>query len=126
MEEKEQRRFSRIVFHTTVEIVKRSFAITGELRDLSLKGAFVICREKIPVGQSVNLVLHIGEPEQALKLLINGKVARTTSEGMAIDFQSMDIDTFSILKEIIAYNLGTEERTREEILRYLQSKSSRQ
>lgn len=126
MGEKEKRRFSRIVFHTLVEIVKKSFAIPGELHDLSLKGAFVNCREKIPVGQSVNLVLYLGEPDQGLKLLINGKVVRTTPEGMAIDFQSMDIDTFSVLKEIIAYNLGTEEKTQEEILRYLQSKNSKQ
>lgn len=125
MTEKEQRRFSRIAFRTTIEIIKKSVSVIGELKDLSLKGAFIVCREKIPVGQSIKVILHLGEPENPIKLSIDGRVTRTNPDGMAVEFESMDLDTFSMLKELVSYNLGSEEITREEILRYLTSKINR-
>ncbi|MCX7821862.1 MAG: PilZ domain-containing protein [Syntrophobacterales bacterium] len=123
MVEREQRRFTRVIFHAKAEIsTKVSISISGEVKDLSLKGAFIVSNEKLPVGQKVEISLQLPGSEPSISISVKGKVVRTTPEGMGIDFESMDIDTFYVLKEIVAHNLGSEEKAREEIIRYLQNK----
>jgi len=121
MTEKEKRRFTRVDFKTTAEVVKGTISIIGEIKDLSMKGVFVVSKEKLPVNQRVEISILLSGPEPPLKVTITGKVIRTTPEGMAIDFESMDIDSFNTLKEIMAYNLGDSEKVRKEVLKYLQT-----
>lgn len=120
--EKEKRRFTRVNFKTTAEIVKGSILISGEVKDISMKGAFVISKEKLPVNQRVEISIFLSGPEPPLKVTITGRVIRITPEGMAIDFEGMDIDSFNTLRKIVAYNLGDEERVRKEVLEYLQTR----
>lgn len=120
MVEKEQRRFTRISFDAKIKVTKGTIVITGKARDLSLKGLFVICREKLPVGQNVEVDIELSGLKQFPKVSVEGHIVRITPEGMGIDFDSMDLDSFIALKEMIAYNLGNEDKLRKEFIRYLQ------
>ncbi|MEJ5299472.1 MAG: PilZ domain-containing protein [Thermodesulforhabdaceae bacterium] len=122
MEEKERRRFTRVGFRTTAEIVKGSISISGEVKDLSLKGAFVVSKEKLPVNQKVEISIYLSGAENPLKVTVMGKVVRTTPEGIGVDFEGMDLDSFNTLKEIVSYNLGSEDTVRKEVFEYLQDR----
>lgn len=126
MVDKEQRRFSRVDFHTRAEITKGTISIKGDVKNISLKGAFVASNEKLPTGQNVDILIELTGLKYPLKVSIKGRIVRTTSEGMGIDFDSMDLDTFTTLKEIVSYNLGNDTKPREEILRYLEERINKE
>jgi len=103
---KEKRRHIRVDFATRVVINAGSVQIEvpGDSRDLSLKGVFINTEQKLPVDTrcSVRIFLSCGFDEVELKM--KAKVARVDDHGLGISFDSMDLDTYTHLRNIMRYN----------------------
>lgn len=104
----ERRKYPRVAFSTTIniqiEIEENCVEVTGDSRDLSLKGVYIpdIGGYSIDTKCEVNIILS-GSVEN-IQLRIRGRVARADKNGLGIVFDSMDVDSYSHLKNIVKYN----------------------
>ena len=99
--EQEKRKRSRISINLNVIINFDGFKINTQTIDISLKGIFCKPHESVKAGKICSVLIWLTEEE---KIEVKGQVVRSTSDGMAIDFQKMDIDSFSHLYRLIRYN----------------------
>ena len=104
----ERRKHSRVGFTTAVFIVseagEKPFDLQGNSRDLSLKGLFVSTKKKIPCGAKCSIKVYLNGGVDKIELLMKGTIVRITDTGMGIVFDSMDVDTYSHLKNLVSYN----------------------
>ena len=84
-------------------------------RDISMKGLYCTCRRHLPEGSPVTVKLVLTGTSSELKLRIEGHVVRRDEDGMAIFFDSMGLDAFIHLKNILYFNSGDPEKIDREI-----------
>jgi len=112
----ERRRNVRVIFRTSVSVTEtgegaRTVSVEKEgTRDISLQGLYVLTSEPFPAGTECMVNLRLTGSSSDLQLDILGTVVRTDDTGMAIKFESMDIDALIHLKNILYYNSGDPER----------------
>ena len=101
----EKRKSVRVGFETriTLRTHDSEISLQGSSRDLGLKGIFVKTGEDIAVGTPCQSEITLSGVSE-IDLLIQGTVARRTPSGLGIAFDSMDLDTYAHLKNIIRYN----------------------
>ncbi len=106
--DKEKRRGTRVDFSTQIILLvdgsDSESQIEGSSKDLSLKGIFINTTEEIPVGSKCNVKVFLTGMIEAIALQMQGEVVRKTPSGIAIDFNLMDIDSYTHLKNIVQYN----------------------
>lgn len=102
----EQRKRTRVEFRTTADVKATGANALGmQTRDLSHKGVFVLGELPLKVGQSCGVTIQLGRAAGDSPVLhMEGKVARITDEGVAIDFVSMDPDTYMHLRNLVLLN----------------------
>jgi PilZ domain len=104
----ERRNHQRVDFLTALNVIieteDKKIEVTGDSKDLSLKGIFITTDEKAPVGSLCSVKVFLSGSKDELALHIQGVVARTEKNGLGINFDSMDVDSFTYLKNIIKYN----------------------
>lgn len=115
----ERRNFSRVLFQTTVVVQSPVGNADGEIVNLSLGGLLLKTPERLPVGVDVDVRVSISGTTSELQLKLMGRVARHTDDGIGIQLRGMDLDSFIHLKNIIAYNMGQEEKVMEEFLEFM-------
>lgn len=106
--EEDRRKHSRVGFTTAIQVTfetgENPFDVTGNSRDLSLKGLFVRTKTKFPCGVKCSIKAYLTGGVDKIELLMKGTIVRITDTGMGIVFDSMDVDTYSHLKNIVSYN----------------------
>ena len=109
----EKRRFTRVTFPIEVELVPEGASIIrGDLLDISLLGAFVICQARLSLGTLCTFqVSLIGGPS----LSIQGTIIRDTPRGMALEFQSIDLDSYHHLQRLVVLNADNPEKVEQEL-----------
>ena len=101
----EQRKRTRVEFHATADIQATGARVLGmRTRDLSHKGVFVLGDLPLEDGQKCGVTIQLGDDETSPVLHMEGRVARVTAEGVAIDFVSMDPDTYMHLRHLVLLN----------------------
>ncbi|HDL90551.1 MAG TPA: PilZ domain-containing protein [Thermodesulforhabdus norvegica] len=119
----ERRRFSRVQYRVLGVInVKGCVPIKGEIDNLSLKGAFVRAKPTISIDTPVELEILASSSSSELKLKVDGRVVRTEEYGVAIEFTKMDIESFTYLKDIVAFNAGNLDKINEEFHEFLRER----
>ncbi len=117
---REKRQNLRVVFRVecTVEPMVEGLEPfkADSTRDISLKGLYVETAKRLPVDTPCTLRLRLSGTTSELILTIKAKVVRTDGQGMAFLFESIDIDSFFHLKNILYYNSGDPARIDEEIV----------
>ena len=71
----------------------------GKSRDLSLKGLYVECARRLPVGARCRVTLRALHPED--EIVIEGQVARVDAGGMAIEFERVPPECVELLQELV-------------------------
>jgi len=101
----ERRQFWRAAFHSTVQLVDASGTTPAELVDISLRGALI----KVPPGWAG----RIDNPCQIkLKLaddaviLMRSVVAHVEGRRIGLRCESIDIDSITHLRRLVALNAG--------------------
>ncbi len=105
----EKRKHPRVGFATQIKIHLeangKKISLEGNSRDLSLKGVFINTDiGELPIGTMCNINIYLSGGIDEIVLFIKGSVVRSNNVGTGIVFDSMDVDTYSHLKNIVYYN----------------------
>ena len=114
----ERRKKTRVHFRTQVIIKTEKSEIVAEANseDISIKGVYVNTEKKIPVGTPCDIEILLTGTSTRLALTINGVITREDSSGLGITFDSMDLDSYIHLKNIIMYNASNPDDIEKEML----------
>jgi hypothetical protein len=110
-----RRRFTRIPFHAPAEIGVGDAAVTGQVLDLSLKGALV----EVPVsatglpGDPCTLVIRLGPGEALVRM--DGKIAHRGEGRIGVCCSQIDLESMEHLRRLVELNLGDDDLLRREI-----------
>lgn len=102
---------TQVVLKTDVSEIKAG----ANSSDISTKGIFISTGEKIPTGTSCDIEIVLSGTTSRLALNIKGVVARQDKDGLGIMFNSMDVDSYLHLKNIVMYNAKDPEAIEEEM-----------
>jgi hypothetical protein len=109
------RQFSRVRFNVSATIRTGERQFQGNVENLSMRGMFMVTDERLPVGDLVDITIALSGTSPEVSISFNGKVCRATDEGLGFTFEKIDLDSYTHLKNIIAYNLDDPEKVMEEI-----------
>lgn len=108
-DDKEKRGHSRVDFTTRIRVVMNAKGKTARFeassKDLSLKGVFVNSDDTFEEGTPCEIDIFLTGSTEKIVLNIQGTVVRTEERGMAVSFDTMDVDSYAHLRNIIAYNM---------------------
>jgi len=106
----ERRKYSRVGFTTRIDVClvsgQGNVCLEANSKDLSLKGIFVKTDAVFPLETKCSVDIYLTGGVEQIKLEIQGKTVRQTDDGIGIVFQSMDVETYTHLKNIVYYNGG--------------------
>ncbi|MCE5245203.1 MAG: PilZ domain-containing protein [Syntrophobacteraceae bacterium] len=110
----EKRNFTRIIFHTEAAVVSGDLRIKGEVENLSMNGMLLRTPDRIPVSANAQIRIVLSGASPEISVEAKGHTLRHESDGIAFQFDEMDLDSFIHLKNIIAYNRGDDGDVAEE------------
>jgi hypothetical protein len=115
--EEERRTRTRVDFTTQVIVKTDESEIVAEANseDISIKGLFVNTEERIPVGTPCDIEILLTGTSTRLALTIKGIITRQDASGLGIAFDSMDLDSYVHLKNIVLYNASDPEDIEKEM-----------
>jgi hypothetical protein len=105
----EKRSHDRIVFETRVAIYNRGkkVASDADTRDISLKGIYVWTLERLKIGTRCGLEIEVTGSSSKLLIHIDGRVVRNDEHGIGLAFESIDLDSYYHLKNILRFSEGS-------------------
>ena len=116
------RKFSRVKFEVNASIRTAERQFQGGVENLSMKGMFLNTGERLEIGEPVEITILLTGTAPELTIFFNGRVCRATDEGLGFTFEKIDLDSYTHLKNIIAYNLFDSEKVMEEIYHSIDDK----
>jgi hypothetical protein len=109
------RKFSRVPFHVVATVTAGSRSFQGAVTNLSMNGLFVETTERLPEGEAVEIVIALSGTDPETRVSFGGHAARLTEQGIGFHFDKVDLDSYTHLKNIIAYNMADPDKVMEEI-----------
>lgn len=111
----ENRQFTRVPIQIKGDLTQNEHQMTGDVRDLSLRGLFVETKDtQLTLGE-VKISIYLDQKEHSIKIDVEGVVVRKDFDGLAILFKTIDIDSFIHLKKLVSYNLGDSDQINREV-----------
>lgn len=95
-------------FNAKVLISHAESTFTGTVENLSLKGLFVKTDCKVPLDETVGIVLSFAGSKGNLSLSLEGKVVRVSDDGIGLNFKKLSID---FLEQTLAGNQTCSDET---------------
>jgi len=121
----EKRNFDRIPFQTKAIVRSKDATVIGIVENLSLDGIFLKTPEKLHLDKIVKIeVLFTGTSSQ-LSILLDGKIMRHETIGMAIQFKNIDMDAFFHLKNLISYTTNQAGKLTDEFRKFLKKRGKK-
>lgn len=112
-----RRRRTRVDFQTRADVrtAERSL-VDLETHDLSLKGVLIRGRQPVSAGEKCQISVRLmgGEPDSP-ELHMEGRVIRVDDKGTAIDFTSLDPDTYLHLRNLVLLNADDPDEAEQEM-----------
>lgn len=102
----DRRKKLRVDFKTSIILKtdQSEIHIEGNSKDLSLKGIFIHTQENTAVGTKCRVEVKLTGMTEQLNLYMQGKIIRRDQNGIAVEFESMDLDSYTHLKNLVRYN----------------------
>ncbi len=113
----EKRKFMRVQFNAEVVVKSSGITISGTTDNLSMKGMFL--NTTTPMNLSGPIEVSLGLAGSELSITLKAKAVRQTDAGIAIEFIEMDLDSFTHLKTLIAYNSDNADAVEDEYYKTL-------
>ena len=109
------RKFSRVDFRVdaTIKTAERQFQ--GDVKDLSMNGMFMLTAERLQLGDPVDISIILTGTSPQIDVNFSGIVSRIDENGIGFTFKKMELDSYTHLKNIVAYNIDDVEKVLEEI-----------
>ena len=113
----QKRKRSRVEFTTSVSLETKNYKRIDDAdsKDISLNGVFVSTDVRIPVGTNCNILVKLPGGVEDVILNIEVVISRHTEEGMGVNFDAMDPESFNHLKNIAMYNSSDPDEIEKEI-----------
>lgn len=105
----ERRRFSRIAFHRPAELDALGELATGELLDVSLKGALVEVPAAFGGEEGQPCVLTVRLDAGGAVVRMEGQIAHREGATLGLRCTGIDLESIAHLRRIVELNLGDEE-----------------
>ena len=121
----EKRNFDRIPFQTKAIVRSKDTTVIGIVENLSLDGIFLKTPEKLNLNRIVKIELLFTGTSSQLSILLDGKIMRHETIGMAIQFKNVDMDAFFHLKNLISYNTNQVGKLVDEFQRFVKTKGKK-
>ncbi|HEX9078050.1 MAG TPA: PilZ domain-containing protein [Desulfuromonadaceae bacterium] len=116
------RKFSRVPFRVTATISASDRQFQGNVSNLSMRGMFLVTDERLPEGEPVDITMALAGTSPEITISFNGAVSRVADDGLGFFFDKIDLDSYTHLKNIIAYNIDDAEKVMEEIYHSIDEK----
>jgi hypothetical protein len=120
-----KRRFSRVAFTVKARVVHSGGQFEGEVCDLSLHGVRILTAQKTNLGEGVEISLCLAGGTSDLTINASGKVVRVVPEGVVVELDDMDLDSFIHLRNIVAYNSGNADLIDKEFQDYIAERGAK-
>lgn len=112
----ERRRRTRVVFTTEVELTSGDQTVrSSRSRDVSMTGIFIYTDQRLEPGSVCEITVRLQGASSDLRLTAQGRVARVTEDGLAVEFTSLDLDSYVHLRNLIVYNAEDPDGILEEV-----------
>jgi len=100
----ERREFQRVVVRLEAEVSSETKAqISGWTKDISVKGIFVLCADRLPIGYPCRCRISLGGPLRgAPVIIVDGKVVRCDDVGVGIQFSPVAVEGLKKLNDYFA------------------------
>jgi Tfp pilus assembly protein PilZ len=120
----EKRELVRVAFDIEAIIKYEGRTFSGKVDNLSLKGMFIQTSEKFKLYDTIQITIHLAGETSDLEINLNGLIVRTTEQGIGIQFEKVDLDSFIHLRNIVAYNSGDEDKVMDEFCTFINHKTA--
>ena len=108
--DQEHRDFTRVRATAEAAVSAEGKTVSGNMDDISMKGGFLHCAEALPEGAPCDIALTLRGGAEDISIGVRGHVVRSSAEGMAIEFASIDPESYEHLRNFVRYNAGDESR----------------
>lgn len=95
------RRFDRIQFESQAMVKTGGQSFEGATENLSLNGLFIRTEKRLPIGNRAEILFVLPSASRSSEISVKGSVVRYDDDGMAFQFESLDQESFSLLKTVI-------------------------
>jgi len=109
------RKFSRVNFNVSASIKTADRQIQGLVENLSMNGMFLVTGERLEAGEAVEIAIFLAGSVPEISVVFSGRVIRLTDDGLGLTFDRIDPESYTHLRNIIAYNIDESEKVLEEI-----------
>jgi hypothetical protein len=116
------RKFSRVDFKVNATITSAEQTFQGGVKDLSMNGMFMLTSEQLQPGDPVDISITLTGVSPEIHVKFSGTVSRIDTHGIGFNFRKMDLDSYTHLKNIVAYNIDDAEKVLEEIHHSIEEK----
>ena len=100
----DRREFTRVPAWLTVEIEPPDGrVIRGRARDLGLRGVYVFTEAVLPLGTPCQANLLLGDASDDPRMFAEGRVVRLEKDGIALQFSSIELESFAYLQRFVLY-----------------------
>lgn len=114
------REFSRIGIPMTASLsVDGEKTASCKIVNISLSGIELCTEHKMSLGDHCQAEVQFGHPGNELSILAEGKIVRITSDGLAVNFESIGLESYEHLKNLITYNAGNVDQVEKEFSQHL-------
>lgn len=106
LEDHDKRKKQRVDFKTKISLKtdQSELNIEGSSKDLSLKGIFIQTNQNIALNTKCDIEIYLTGMTEKFVLNMQGITIRQEDNGIAVEFISMDLDSYTHLKNILRYN----------------------
>ena len=115
----EKREFSRVHYEVHATIRHDAGESPCGIIDLSLHGMYVTTSAPVAVGDPIEVAFSLGGEADAVIVQTAGHVVRKDDNGVGIEFDQTDLDSFDAMKNIVALNSGRPGEITEEFRRFV-------
>ncbi len=116
----DKRYFSRINFTAKSQIEIDDKVYSGELLDLSLRGALLNFKEQIPAKMNDICALTINLHSSDIKLIFDAEIVHIHQNNLGFKFISEDVGTMTHLRNLLSLNVGDYDKITDELDFWLQ------
>ena len=109
------RKFSRVTFKVDATIKTTDRQFHGDVKDLSMSGMFMLTNERLQLADPVDITIILTGTSPEIEVNFCGDVSRVDENGVGFSFKKMDLESYTHLKNIVAYNIDDAEKVLEEI-----------
>ncbi|GAM09618.1 pilZ domain protein [Geobacter sp. OR-1] len=121
----EKRKYSRVPFHAPVFVSSRGKTYAGEVENVCHGGMFVKTYGDFNAGDQVLVSVSFAEGSSQLSVTMPGKVARQTSDGVALHSPHIDTHSLIHLEYLMASNNNQREQLMTDFIDYVTSQQDR-